>query len=185
MDFESDPFLPESHHGVNEKDWHCECCKRKHNHIKFYIAAIALQLLAILTLAWTLAKTTSTAPEEVRSVQSVASFGRQSLLACSTHLLTQIAPTHDAVEYRIDTPPPNFWENELYVQPSYESDYAWNDLMDSESMILFRKLGLTFRLQTKRRDCQAKKPHNSSSQQPLFRVRGTPPCLGSITICIA
>ena len=40
------------------------------------------------------------------------------------------APFTDGVRYKIWTPSPDYWSNDLYMgEPRDESEYAWNELI--------------------------------------------------------
>lgn len=73
---------------------------------------------------------------------SIPAAKRGQSLTCERFLLKSVeyglpniqysAPL-STIQYKIDKPPKGYWENKLFMgEPSYESDYAWNDLMSRE-----------------------------------------------------
>ena len=58
------------------------------------------------------------------------------------HLLTPfIAPVENAIRYKVEVPAAGAWDNELFVgEPSFEGDFAWNDLMQCTSPNLVKRM---------------------------------------------
>lgn len=50
--------------------------------------------------------------------------------------IAMLAPIKHAVRYIVDTPSFDYWADDLYSgPPSYESDFAWNDILHRKSLI--------------------------------------------------
>ena len=68
-------------------------------------------------------------------VQDLSCIVGQRSLRWMCLLKTCTAPAKDAVQYIVEVPAADAWDNMLYVgEPSYKGDFAWNDLMRCTSL---------------------------------------------------